>query len=139
MRLLDTNPDKAYYGYLHVQKANEELAIDSLLISDGLFRSSDVVTRKKYVELVESVREKGGTVYVFSTMHVSGQQLQQVSGVAAILRYPLPDLDELEDIAAAHMEDLSEDEEDDEELTEEIRRQREEARVREDMEDMGLI
>lgn len=73
MRLLDTNPDKAYYGYLHVQKANEELAIDSLLISDDLFRSSDVITRKKYVSLVESVREKGGTVYVFSTMHVSGQ------------------------------------------------------------------
>ena len=73
MRLLDTNPDKAYYGYLHVQKANEELAIDSLLISDGLFRSSDVVTRKKYVSLVESVREKGGKVYIFSTMHVSGQ------------------------------------------------------------------
>jgi protein pelota len=92
MRLLDTHPDKAYYGYLHVQKANEELAIDSLLISDELFRSSDVVTRKKYVALVESVRERGGTVYVFSTMHVSGQQLQQVSGVAAILRYPMPDL-----------------------------------------------
>ena len=27
-------------------------------------------------------------------MHESGKQLQQVSGVAAILRYPLPDLDE---------------------------------------------
>jgi hypothetical protein len=27
-----------------------------------------------------------------STMHVSGQQLQLVSGVAAILRYPMPDL-----------------------------------------------
>jgi protein pelota len=92
MRLLDTHPDKAYYGYFHVQKANEELAIDSLLISDELFRSSDVVTRKKYVALVESVRERGGMVYVFSTMHVSGQQLQQVSGVAAILRYPMPDL-----------------------------------------------
>lgn len=92
MRLLDIAPEKAYYGYLHVQKANEELAIDSLLISDELFRSSDVVARKKYVALVESVRERGGTVYVFSTMHVSGQQLQQVSGVAAILRYPMPDL-----------------------------------------------
>jgi protein pelota len=92
MRLLDTNPDKAYYGYFHVQKANEELAIDSLLISDELFRSSDVVERKMYVALVESVRERGGTVYVLSTMHVSGQQLQQVSGVAAILRYPIPDL-----------------------------------------------
>ena len=92
MRLLDTDPEKAYYGYFHVQKANEELAIDSLLISDELFRSSDIPTRKKYVQLVESVRERGGTVYVFSTMHVSGQQLQQVSGIAAILRYPLPDL-----------------------------------------------
>ena len=92
MRLLDTNPDKAYYGYFHVQKANNELAIDSLLISDELFRSSDVATRKKYVALVESVRERGGLVYIFSTMHVSGQQLQQVSGVAAILRYPMPDL-----------------------------------------------
>ena len=92
MRLLDTDPERAYYGYFHVQKANEELAIDSLLISDELFRSSDISTRKKYVELVESVRERGGTVYIFSTMHVSGQQLQQVSGVAAILRYPLPDL-----------------------------------------------
>ena len=29
-------------------------------------------------------------------MHGSGQQLGQVSGVEAILRYPLPDLDELE-------------------------------------------
>lgn len=138
MRLLDLNPDKAYYGYFHVQKANEELAIDSLLISDGLFRSSDIATRKKYVALVESVRERGGKVYIFSTMHVSGQQLQQVSGVAAILRYPLPDLDELEDIAAAHEEGLIEIESDDEELTEEERKAREEARIREDMEDMGF-
>mmetsp|Transcript_14871 Transcript_14871/g.25409 ORF Transcript_14871/g.25409 Transcript_14871/m.25409 type:complete len:419 (-) Transcript_14871:80-1336(-) len=137
MRLLDTHPEKAYYGYFHVQKANEELAIDSLLISDELFRSSDIVTRKKYVELVETVRERGGSVYIFSTMHVSGQQLQQVSGVAAILRYPLPDLDELEEIAAAHEAGLVE-EEDEEELTEEEKKQREEARVREDMADMGF-
>jgi protein pelota len=58
-----------------------------------------------------------------------------VSGVAAILRYPLPDLDELEEIAANHEEYLSEDEE---ELTEEERKQGEEARLREDMEDMGF-
>ncbi|KAL3794354.1 hypothetical protein ACHAW5_002943 [Stephanodiscus triporus] len=138
MRLLDIAPEKAYYGYLHVQKANEELAIDSLLISDELFRSSDVVARKKYVALVESVRERGGTVYVFSTMHVSGQQLQQVSGVAAILRYPMPDLDDLEDIAAAHEAGLVEVGEDDEELSEEARKLKDDARVREDMADMGF-
>lgn len=137
MRLLDTNPDKAYYGYFHVQKANEELAIDSLLISDELFRSSDIAVRKKYVALVESVRERGGIVYVFSTMHVSGQQLQQVSGVAAILRYPLPDLDELEEIAAAHEAGVEE-YESDEELSEEAKKMKEEARVREEMADMGF-
>lgn len=69
--------------------------------------------------------------------HTTVQQLQQVSGVAAILRYPLPDLDELEEIAAAHDAGYV-DEVEDEELTEEMRRRREEARVREDMEDMGL-
>ena len=79
---------------------------------------------------------EGGTVYVFSTMHVSGQQLQQVSGVAAILRYPLPDLDELEDLAA--MNNDVEDYESDEELTEEERQRKAEARMREEMNDMGF-
>lgn len=133
MRLLDTNPDKAYYGYFHVEKANEELAIDSLLISDELFRNPDISTRKKYVALVESVRERGGTVHVFSTMHVSGQQLQQVSGVAAILRYPLPDLDELEEIAAAHEADEVAESESDENMTEE------ESKMLEDMQYFGFL
>jgi len=61
-----------------------------------------------------------------------------VSGVAAILRYPLPDLDELEEIAAAHEAGLVEEEDDDEELSEEAKRKRAEARIREDMEDMGF-
>lgn len=104
MRMMENNPDKAYYGYDHVAKAHEQLAIDSLLVTDELFRNTEVKTRKKYVKLVESVRENGGTVFIFSSMHVSGQQLQQVSGVAAILRYPLPDLDELEELAQEHVD-----------------------------------
>ena len=94
MRMIDVCPEKAFYGFKHVSKANEELAIESLLVTDELFRSSDVKTRKSYVSLVESVRENGGQVFVLSSLHESGKQLQQVSGVAAILRYPLPDLDE---------------------------------------------
>lgn len=101
MRMIDTDPDKAYYGYNHVQQANEELAIDSLMVTDELFRSSEIATRKKYVQLVESVRENGGQVYLFSSLHVSGVQLNQLSGVAALLRYPLPDLDQMELDAAA--------------------------------------
>jgi len=108
--MLDTNPDKAHFGFNYVQKAHEELAIDSLLVTDELFRNSDILTRKKYVQLVESVRENGGKVYTFSSLHVSGTQLQQFSGVAAILRYPLPDLDQLElDAASSEDDDDSDD------------------------------
>ncbi|KAJ1658222.1 Translation factor pelota [Dispira simplex] len=93
-KLLNDNPDRAYYGYDHVVKASENGAIDQLLITDELFRAADVKTRRQYNALVESVREYGGKVLVFSTLHVSGEQLAQLTGVAACLKYPLPGLDE---------------------------------------------
>lgn len=37
-------------------------AIQTLLISDSLFRINDVAKRKKYVSLVDSVKESGGEV-----------------------------------------------------------------------------
>ena len=33
MRMMDTDPDRAYYGFAHVTKAHEQLAIDSLLVT----------------------------------------------------------------------------------------------------------
>uniref|UniRef100_A0A7I4DHN3 eRF1/Pelota-like N-terminal domain-containing protein n=1 Tax=Physcomitrium patens TaxID=3218 RepID=A0A7I4DHN3_PHYPA len=77
-------------------KAHDRLAIQTLLITDELFRSADITTRRKYVDLVESVKAGGGDVYVFSSMHISGEQLQQLTGIAAILRFPLPDLEDME-------------------------------------------
>lgn len=133
MRMMDTDPDRAYYGYAHIARAHDQLAIDSLLITDELFRASSVKTRRLYVDLVESVRANGGQVYIFSSMHGSGQQLQQVSGVAAILRYPLPGLDDLEEEEEEeeqpeHVEtDYSSDEDYDPM-----------ARAQEDLADMGL-
>lgn len=94
--MLATEPAKAFYGPGHVMAAHERLAIKKLLITDALFRSSDIASRRKYVELVESVKQNGGEVYIFSTMHVSGEQLQKLSGIAAILRFPLPDLEDEE-------------------------------------------
>jgi hypothetical protein len=76
-----------------VKRANEEMAIETLLITDALFRSQEITTRKKYVDLVEQVRENGGNVRVFSSLHVSGDKLGLLSGVAAILRFPLPELE----------------------------------------------
>lgn len=112
--MLNNDPDRAFYGYKHVAMANEHGAIGTLLVTDELFRSADMATRKKYVALVESVRQMGGEVRVFSSMHVSGErkclrgrtlngviskavtwlvELNMLSGVAAILTFPLPDID----------------------------------------------
>ena len=37
-QILMSDPDKAFYGLNHVEKANEHQAIEILLISDSLFR-----------------------------------------------------------------------------------------------------
>jgi hypothetical protein len=37
-------------------------------------RNADVVTRQKYVTLVNSVKGSGGNVHIFSSMHVSGER-----------------------------------------------------------------
>lgn len=95
--MLKKDPERAYYGYNHVSRANEELAIDSLLVTDGLFRSSDLVTRKKYVALVETARDRGAKVFVFSSMHVTGEQLGHLTGIAAVLRFPLPEIEDDDD------------------------------------------
>ncbi|KAK9866260.1 hypothetical protein WJX84_000600 [Apatococcus fuscideae] len=93
---LSTDSARAFYGSGHVIAAHELQAIQTLLISDKLFRTSDVAKRKRYVELVEEVEKANGTALVYSSLHVSGQQLDQLSGIAAILRFPLPDLEDQE-------------------------------------------
>lgn len=95
--VLQCEPSKAFYGQKHVQKAAESMAIETLLISDNLFRCQNIALRKEYVKLVESVRDAGGEVKIFSSMHVSGEQLALLTGVAAILRFPMPELEESSD------------------------------------------
>lgn len=92
--ILQTEPAKAYYGLKHVKLACEQQAIETLLITDELFRSKSLQTRKEYVKLVETVREMGGTVKIFSSLHNSGEQLGLLSGIAAILRFPIPEIED---------------------------------------------
>lgn len=96
MTMLGQDSSRAFYGPGHVHAAHEMGAIQSLLITDSLFRTTDVAKRKKCVALVDGVAAGGGAVHVFSGMHASGEQLNQLSGIAAILRFPLPDLEDQE-------------------------------------------
>ena len=96
LTMLGSEPARAMYGPGHVNAAHELGAIDTLLISDSLFRTSDPRIRLKYEKLVDDVRTGGGTAFVLSSGHGSGVQLEQLSGLAAILRSPLPELEEME-------------------------------------------
>ncbi|KAJ3016612.1 hypothetical protein HKX48_003954 [Thoreauomyces humboldtii] len=93
--VLAQDPDRAFYGYGHVKLAAERGAVEVLMVTDELFRSADIPTRRKYIALVEQSRTAGGTVLVFSSLHTSGEQLNQLTGVAAILHFPLPEIEEI--------------------------------------------
>ncbi|KAI0774204.1 pelota [Fomes fomentarius] len=88
-KMLASDEMRAWYGPEHVALASDRGAIGTLLISDELFRSSDPALRKKFVSMIEDVQQKGGEVLIFSSMHESGQQLNQLTGIAAILTFPL--------------------------------------------------
>lgn len=45
-KTLQSESTKAFYGINHVEKANEALAIETLLITDGLFRCVHSVFHK---------------------------------------------------------------------------------------------
>lgn len=58
----------------HVEAAIESDAVDTLLICDSLFRSQELMERKRYVKIVDAVRENSGVVKIFSSLHVSGER-----------------------------------------------------------------
>ncbi|KAK9985568.1 hypothetical protein SO802_030519 [Lithocarpus litseifolius] len=91
--MVTSNSDHARYGPKSVETTHEMLAIETLLITDDHFRSAEIETRHEYVGLVKSVKKAGGKVFVFLSMHVSGEELAKLTGIAAMLRFPLPDLD----------------------------------------------
>lgn len=51
--------------------------------------------RRRWVRLVDRVRDvEGGEVRVLSSEHESGKRLDGLGGIAAILTFPLEDLDD---------------------------------------------
>lgn len=92
--LLSTEPNKAVYGLRDVETANYYEAISCLMLSDILFRSNNLALRKKYSQLLAGVKKYGAEVRIFSSMHSTGQQLNQLTGIAAILKFEVPELSE---------------------------------------------
>lgn len=91
--LLSSEPNKAIYGLRDIETANHYEAISCMMLSDVLFRSNNLALRKKYSQLLYQVKEYA-EVRIFSSMHLSGQQLNQLCGIAAILKFEVPELND---------------------------------------------
>lgn len=91
---LRKDTSKATYGPREVEHAVEQGAVGRgggvLIISNRLFRSQDMAERKRWVGLVDRVREiEGGDVRVLSSDHESGKRLEGLGGIAALLTFPV--------------------------------------------------
>jgi protein pelota len=83
---------KAAYGIDEVARAAEYGAVETLLIVDERLRAERAGEGDWGVDVddvVESVEQQGGVVTVFSHEFDPGQQLSNLGGIAALLRYRL--------------------------------------------------
>jgi protein pelota len=90
--------NRATYGPREVEHAVDQGAVGRgggvLIISNRLFRAQDVAERKRWVSLVDRVRDvEGGEVRVLSSEHESGRRLDGLGGIAALLTFPIDDED----------------------------------------------
>jgi protein pelota len=102
--LMRQDDGRAWYGPREVERAVDKGGVGRgggvLMINNALFRAQNVAERRRWVKLVDRVREvEGGEVRVFSSLHESGKRLEGLGSIAAILTYPIEDLDEEDDLA----------------------------------------
>jgi protein pelota len=83
---------KATYGIEETAEAAEFGAVETLLVVDDRLRQErqgEGDWGRDANEIIESVEQKGGDVVVFSSDFAPGEQLENLGGIAALLRYRL--------------------------------------------------
>lgn len=88
-KILANDPERCTYGPKQVRYAVKECAVKQLLLADGLFRSTDVKERTAIGRLIGEVKENGGQVLIFSPGTTPNEELEKLTGIAAILNFPL--------------------------------------------------
>ncbi|CAF2150330.1 unnamed protein product, partial [Brassica napus] len=94
--MLSNDPARACYGPKHVEVAHERMAVQTLLITDELFR---------LLYFRPCMFQGNVSVCVFISSSFCNKlllradelaELTQLTGIAALLRFPLPDLEDIE-------------------------------------------
>ncbi|MFX1582845.1 MAG: mRNA surveillance protein pelota [Promethearchaeota archaeon] len=91
MTHLGKNTGKAAYGWEEIKRAVQFGAIETLLVLDKLFREAEPGFRRELENVMRQVEKQAGSLEIFSREHQAGKQLEGLGGLAAILRFRLPD------------------------------------------------
>jgi len=78
------------YGVAEVEEAVEFGAVEKLILADTILREATDEARLRMEYLMKNVEQKGGNIIVISTEHEAGAKLVALGGVAALLRFPMP-------------------------------------------------
>ncbi|MEM3072466.1 MAG: mRNA surveillance protein pelota [Candidatus Bathyarchaeia archaeon] len=85
---LGRGDEDASYGLMEVYEDASAGAIDVLLVSLELLKKSCGEERSRVEDMIRTVEEKRGKVFIINPEHEAGVKLKSLGGVAAILRYP---------------------------------------------------
>ncbi len=91
LKRLGQDTGNVTYGLDNVKRALDMGAIETLMISDDQISIEDLEKRKTIDEMVDANSKMRGKTVIMSINHESGEQLSKLGGLAALLRYPLPD------------------------------------------------
>ncbi|KAH0787249.1 protein pelota [Histomonas meleagridis] len=87
LKEMNKNMDMIALGQKNVQKCYEETAIKTLLVTDSYIKSLPLEERLSFLQMKENLEKNQTEVVIFSTKHQSGTQLNDLGGIAAVLKF----------------------------------------------------
>ena len=95
--ILGTEMDKVFFGQKQFLIAYEKKAIDTLIITDRFLRNLSGKERKDLTKKIKELKSSATEVCQFSSLHDSGEKVDEFGGIVGILKYVMPELSEIEE------------------------------------------
>jgi len=89
MKRLGKGEGTVTYGLEAVENAVKMGAVEKLILADTMLRESGEEQRLHLEALMRRVEQRRGSITVVSTEHEAGAKLLALSGIAALLRFPI--------------------------------------------------
>ena len=88
-------PDKLFFGYKSFDIAYKNYAIDTLIVTDGYIRKLSALERKDLSDKIRYLKLNKIKVCQFSSLHFTGEKIDEFGGICGILKYVVEEIAEL--------------------------------------------